>query len=96
MSHIVMQHISNYSVRYSILTDMYKCLKPEGLVSLHYLDMTISSKYYEDSDIYQNCVVENPQYLIDDFEKIGFKNITCDTGRDPFTGQRTYYIKGYK
>jgi 2-polyprenyl-3-methyl-5-hydroxy-6-metoxy-1,4-benzoquinol methylase len=96
MSHIVMQHISNYSVRYSILTDMYKCLKPEGLVSLHYLDMTISSKYYEDSDAYQNCVVENPQYLIDDFKKIGFKDITCDTGTDPFTSQRTYYIKGYK
>ena len=96
MSHIVMQHISNYSVRYSILTDMYKCLKTDGLVSLHYLDMNHSSFYHEESNTYQNCRVENPQYLINDFEKIGFKNVTCDTGRDPFTGQTTYYIKGYK
>ena len=96
MSHIVLQHISNYSVRYSILTDMYKCLKSDGLVSLHYLDMDYSSTYYEESNTYQNCRVLDPQFLINDFEKIGFKNITCDTGIDPFTGQRTYYIKGYK
>jgi hypothetical protein len=75
---------------------MYKCLKSNGLVSLHYLDMGYSSTYYEESNTYQNCRVEDPQFLINDFEKIGFKNITCDTGIDPFTGQRTYYIKGYK
>ena len=75
---------------------MYKCLKPDGLVSLHYLDMDQSSPYYEESNTYQNCRVENSQYLINDFEKIGFKNVICDIGTDPFTGQRTHYIKGYK
>jgi hypothetical protein len=58
--------------------------------------MDYSSTYYEESNTYQNCRVLDPQFLINDFEKIGFKNITCDTGTDPFTGQRTYYIKGYK
>ena len=96
MSHIVLQHISNYSVRYSILTDMYKCLKTGGLVSLHYLDMGYSSTYYEESNTYQNCRVSDPKFLINDFQKIGFKDITCDTGKDPFTNQRTYYIKGKK
>jgi SAM-dependent methyltransferase len=96
MSHIVFQHISNHNVRYSLMEDMYKCLKPNGLTSLHYLDMDVSSTYYENNDIFQNCRVEEPEYLIRDFEKIGFKNITCQTGRDYFTGQRNYYIKGYK
>jgi 2-polyprenyl-3-methyl-5-hydroxy-6-metoxy-1,4-benzoquinol methylase len=96
MSHIVLQHISNYSIRFSILTDMYKCLKADGLISLHYLDMDRSSAYYEESNTYQNCRVENKQFLIDDFIKIGFKDVSCETGIDPFTSQKTYYIKGTK
>jgi 2-polyprenyl-3-methyl-5-hydroxy-6-metoxy-1,4-benzoquinol methylase len=96
MSHIVLQHVSNYSIRFSILTDMYKCLKTDGLISLHYLDMDHSSAYYEESNTYQNCRVENKQFLIEDFIKIGFKDVYCETGIDPFTGQKTYYIKGTK
>ena len=41
-----------------------------------------------------NCKSKNQ--WIDFFKKIGFKNVTCNTGTDPFTKQRTYYIKGYK
>jgi len=96
MSHIVLQHISSYDVRYSILQDMYKCLKPDGMVSLHYMDMNTSNSYYDNTKIFQNCMVENSQFLIDDFSKIGFKDIGCNTGVDYFTGCRTYYIKGYK
>lgn len=96
MSHIVFQHISNHNTRYSIMKDIYKCLKPGGLASLHYLDMGISNSYYENLDIYQNCVVENPDYLIKDFEEIGFKNVTCQVGKDYFTRGNTYYIKGNK
>jgi len=96
MSHVVFQHISNHNVRYSIMSDIYKCLKPDGFASLHYLDMSISNSYYENLNVYQNCRVENPQYLIDDFEKIGFKNVTCETGVDYFTRQTGYYLKGYK
>lgn len=96
MSHIVLQHISNYSTRFSILQDIYDCLALGGLASLHYLDLTISNTYYEDLNVYQNCRVENPEYLIQDFSKIGFVNISCVTGIDPFTGLKTYYIKGNK
>jgi hypothetical protein len=65
-------------------------------VSLHYMDMNISNSYYDNTKVFQNCVVENPQFLIDDFTKIGFKDISCDTGVDYFTGCKTYYVKGYK
>ena len=96
MSHIVFQHISNYSVRFSILKDIYHSLTPDGLASMHYMDLTISAAYYENCKEYKNSRVENPQYLIDDFEKIGFKNIECLTGIDFFTKLPSYYIKGTK
>jgi SAM-dependent methyltransferase len=96
MSHIVLQHISNYSVRYNIICDMYKSLSDGGLCTLHFQDMSVSAKYYENCLDYKNCVVENEQFLVDDFEKIGFKNINVQTGKDYLTGRRVYYIKGEK
>ena len=96
MSHIVFQHISNYSIRFSILSDIYKCLKHDGLTSLHFMDMSISDPYYENSEAIQNCRVENKEFLINDLKKIGFKSVSCETGQDFFTNCTTYYVKGYK
>jgi 2-polyprenyl-3-methyl-5-hydroxy-6-metoxy-1,4-benzoquinol methylase len=96
MSHIVFQHISNYSVRYSIMEDMYNNLNAGGLCSLHFMDLGDSVPYFEDSDKWLNCRVENEQYLVDDFNKIGFKNVKVETGRDFLTGVKAYYIKGEK
>ena len=96
MSHIVFQHISDYDIRFSILSDIYKCLKIGGLASLHFLDLPISNNYYENSRKIQNCRVENKQFLIDDFKKIGFNNIECTIGNDYFLNKPSYYIKGYK
>ena len=96
MSHIVFQHISNYSVRFSIMTDMFDSMNEGGLCSLHFLDLGVSSRYHEDSLMYMNCRVEDEYYLVEDFEKIGFKDVTVQTGHDYLTGVRSYYIKGYK
>jgi 2-polyprenyl-3-methyl-5-hydroxy-6-metoxy-1,4-benzoquinol methylase len=96
MSHIVFQHISNYSVRFNIITDMFNSLNEGGLCSLHFMDLTISSDYYDNSLEYKNCKVLNKQYLVDDFNKIGFKNIRVETGNDYLTSVRSYYIKGNK
>jgi hypothetical protein len=43
-----------------------------------------------------NCVVEDPDYLIKDFQSIGFKEISCETGIDYFTKNTSYYIRGVK
>ena len=96
MSHIVFQHISNYDVRYSILKDMYDSLNDGGLCSLHFMDLGDSVSYFENSEKWLNCRVENEQYLVDDFNKIGFKNVKIETGRDFLTGVKAYYIKGEK
>ena len=96
MSHIVFQHISNYNVRYSIMQDMYRALKPGGFISLHFMDLEVGTSYFDNSTDFKNCRVDNPEYLIKDFEKIGFKNITCEVGSDYFLGVKSYYIKGTK
>lgn len=96
MSHIVFQHISNYDVRYSILTDMYESLNEGGLCSLHFMDLGESVPYFENSLDWKNCRVENEQYIVDDFNKIGFKDVKIETGKDYLTGVKAYYIKGTK
>lgn len=96
MSHIVFQHISNYDVRYNIIEDMFNSLNEGGLCSLHFMDLQVSAPYLESSMEYKNCRVEDEKYLVDDFNKIGFKNVRVLTGRDYLTGVRTYYIKGEK
>lgn len=96
MSHIVFQHISNYDVRYSIMKDMYDSLNEGGLCSLHFMDLGDSVPYFENSEEWLNCRVENEQYLVDDFNKIGFQNVRIETGRDYLTGVKAYYIKGEK
>jgi len=96
MSHIVFQHISSYDIRYSILTDMFKSLKQGGMVSLHYMDMSQSNNYYENTKIFQNCIVGDKNYLITDLNDIGYSDVSCETGIDYFTRCTTYYVKGYK
>ena len=96
MSHIVFQHISNYDVRYSIMKDMYDSLNEGGLCSLHFMDLGDSVPYFENSDKWLNCRVENEHHLVDDFNKIGYKNVSVETGRDFLTGVKAYYIKGEK
>ena len=96
MSHIVFQHISNYNVRYSIIQDMYKSIKPNGLVSLHFMDLEVGTSYYDKTLNFKNCRVDNPEFLIKDFENIGFKNVTCEVGVDYFLKVKSYYIKGLK
>ena len=96
MSHIVFQHISNYSVRYSIIEDMYKSLREDGLCALHFMDLSQSSAYFEESLDWMNCRVENEQFLVNDFKKIGFKDVKVETGRDYLTNVKSYYIKGTK
>jgi hypothetical protein len=78
------------------MKDMYNSLNEDGLCSLHFMDLGESVSYFENSDRWINCRVENEQYLVDDFNKIGFKNVRVETGSDYLTGTRSYYIKGSK
>lgn len=96
MSHIVFQHISNWSVRYSILTDMYNSLNDGGYVSLHFMDLPESVPYHTNAGLFTNCRVEKVEYLWNDFNSIGYKDIRIAVGPDYLTGAKSYYVKAEK
>ena len=96
MSHIVFQHIPNYDVRYSILLDIHRVLTKGGVASLHYMDLVDNVKYYENSQQLKNCVVENSDFLINDFKKIGFVDVSCTVSTDMYAMVPSYYIRGIK
>jgi SAM-dependent methyltransferase len=81
MSTIVLQHIAVYSLRYSILSDIYRVMSDNSLFSFQ---MSCHGKAnYRDENLaiertngFHDVAVSDPQELVDDLEKIGFTNIT--------------------
>ena len=141
MSHIVFQHIPNYSIRYNILKDIYRVLKKGGIANIHFMDLDDSVGYYDEhpssanydvcyttyekiksnnSDLPNvnkqqyntalnmriesrgfdyhmwNCRVENVQFLIEDFKKIGFIDVEYNKCADPYSKKDSFYIRGRK
>ena len=83
MSTICMQHISVHEIRYGLLEEFYRVLRPSGYVTLQFLltaDKPGTVKYYDnyydasDTNGAADCVVENPEYVEKDLEAIGFTN----------------------
>jgi len=97
MSHVVFQHIGNHQVRLNILTEMYRALKPGGIVSLHFMDLPDSVPYFYNSpDGTQNCRVENPEFVLREFEDIGYYSPKIISRIDLYSGRRSYFIQGGK
>lgn len=85
MSTIVLQHIPVYSTRFSLLSDIYRVLKPGGLFSFqmgfgsckiptsnYYADMTDVTSTNGDADV----SVLDPQTIVSDLEKIGYHDVS--------------------
>ena len=109
MSTIVLQHIAVHSIRYSILSDIYRVMKEDGLFTFQMSCYGPASYYNEDLNIHatngaHDVAVSDPQNLIDDLEKIGFSNIsyTISTEWDAAAEQyfdesrKWIYVKAYK
>jgi len=111
MSHIVFQHIANHAIRFSIIVDMHRILKPGGMINIHFMDLAGEAVEYhgcyppinttpEDFGIDKfnllNCVVENKNYIIKDLEQIGFREVTCFVGEDKYSHRPSYYVRGIK
>jgi hypothetical protein len=64
----------------------------------HYPSPTAPSTTLEDPSNWEvrNCVVRDESYLVKDFEEIGFRDVVCHVGRDPYCHQKSYYIWGRK
>lgn len=101
MSHQVFQHIANYEVRYSILSDMYRVLKPGGIISIHFLNIDEYVDYYQNYNTATkhtmcNVRVDNPNNVVSDLKKIGFKDITFIESQNYYGNRQEYYFKGKK
>jgi ubiquinone/menaquinone biosynthesis C-methylase UbiE len=83
MSTICLQHISVHEIRYQLMKEFYRVLRPGGYFTAQFLltaDKPGTVKYYDnfydasDSNGSHDCVVEDPENLKSDLEKIGFTN----------------------
>ena len=98
MSHQVFQHISSYDVRFSLLSDIYRVMKPAGILSIHFMDLDVSLPYKANNtgEGCYNVTVDDPQYIIDDLKKIGFQNISYIETKDMYGNRNEYYFKATK
>lgn len=83
MSTICLQHISAHETRFGLLQEFYRVLRPGGYVTFQMLftsEKPGTVKYYDnqwdvnDTNGAADCLVENPEYVKSDLEKIGFTN----------------------
>lgn len=102
MSTIVLQHICVYSIRYYILEGKYRILKPNGILSfqmglnkrdLREGEISYYEDYYEATGTNSKCdvYITNPENVIKDLEKIGFKDITYKISNS-FSDHHQYWI----
>lgn len=115
MSTIVLQHIAVHEIRFSLLTDIYRVMKDGALFSFQMAQYDRSkincAGYFDNTWNAQatngafDVSVNNPQDLIDDLTKIGFKNISYEIKPEWDANLKCYvaspnsswiYIKAYK
>ncbi len=88
MSTIVFQHISVHEIRYSLMSEILRVLKSDGVFSFQmgvgttnnpeHKSVGYFENYYDAKSTNSGCdvMIENPNNLVDDLKKIGFRNVT--------------------
>ena len=110
MSTIALQHIPVYDIRKSLITDLLRTLKPNGLFSFQmgYGEQIKEGEsrygYYENrynvtgTNSYHDVRVQSESEIIEDLTKIGFVNIETYV-KDTFSDSghpQWIYVKAYK
>ena len=102
MSTIVLQHICVYDIRFSILKDIYRVLKPRGLFSFQMIygpyrgderpnyPTPYHGNYYDATDTNSafDTTVSSPSDITNDLDAIGFTSVSWKLGP-------AYYNEGY-
>ena len=87
MSTIVFQHICVHEIRFNLLNELFRVLKPSGLLSLqmgfgsgHPCARDYYENYYDAKGTNSLCDVrvDNPSQLVDDLTKIGFREVNFE------------------
>jgi ubiquinone/menaquinone biosynthesis C-methylase UbiE len=90
MSVIALQHICVYEIRYSLFKDMYRILKPNGLIAIQmgFGSPSVNTvgyyeNYYDAQFTNRGCdvCIESPDQLEKDLINIGFKNFEYNIGK---------------
>ena len=90
MSVIALQHICVYDIRYSIMNDMYRVLKPGGSIALQMgygspspITVGYYENYYDADGTNRTCdvCIESVDQLEGDLTKIGFTNFSYTIGK---------------
>ena len=85
MSTICFQHICVYDIRYNLLKEFYRILKPKGVITMKMgfgpetptkESVSYNSNYYDASGTngQMDTRVESPDELKNDLEQVGFNN----------------------
>jgi len=98
-STIALQHIPVYEIRFSIFEHMYRALKIGGRISIQMAagvstcptDRGYYDNYYEatGTNRHRDTMVEDPEFLKKDLEKIGFKEFEYWL-RPPYHGETAH------
>ena len=109
-STIALQHICVHEIRYSLLKDFYRVLKPDGYIAIqmaygedHPRSVEYYENYYDAPETNRACDVrvESPEQLRKDLEKIGFSNFefaidSAPPGSDLDRHGRAIYFRAKK
>jgi SAM-dependent methyltransferase len=111
MSTIALQHIPVYDIRKSLITDLLRTLKPNGLFSFQMgygegLDSELGrrSSYYDNSydvkgtNSVHDVRINDEQDVIDDLTNIGYVNVTTEVRKSHSDSghEEWIYVKAYK
>jgi SAM-dependent methyltransferase len=108
MSTIVFQHIAVHEIRYNLMSEIYRVLKPNGLFSFQmgfgynpeFFTVDYYANHYDATGTNSDCDVrvEKALHLVKDLEKIGFNDISYEI-KPSWSNQvhkQWIYVKAYK
>lgn len=96
---VVLQHIAFHQIKYEIFKEFFRVLQKGGVASFQ-MDMSSKNSYdyrrtlINDGDLNtrMNCVISDPQEVVEDLDKIGFADISYFIRTNPATMQQNGWI----
>ena len=99
ISHQVFIHIPHRGLRFSILRDICRVLKPGGKAIIHFKWMQSSVGYREDFDGFPKNVSvskEDEPLILEDFTHAGFKRVVLHSGQNFYDGNYEVFVEAVK
>jgi len=97
MLHQVFIHIPNHMIRFSIISDIHRVLEDGGVCIIHFKTIDDSVNYKDCHNKFpKNVTPENGLLIKEDFEKIGFKDVTVIEAENYYDCKPEWYVRGVK